>query len=103
MNQAETEHVWHTGFTLDNSVCLCVQVCEFICIGFWVYHCECVRVKVQVCASDFLQGNFVSQSSWLTSLVDLGVSRISVEIKKTNKESERQTLLSSVFTVFYKV
>lgn len=82
MNQAETEHVWHTGFTLDNSVCLCVQVCEFICIGFWVYHCECVRVKVQVCASDFLQGNFVSQSSWLTSLVDLGVSRISVEIKK---------------------
>lgn len=55
-------------------------------ISFWVSHCECVRVKVQVCASDFLQGNFVSRSSWLTSLVDLGVSRISVEIKIQTKK-----------------
>lgn len=102
MHQAEAEHLWHTGFTLDNSV--------FVCAGLWVHMHQFLSLSLWVCACKspgvcfwFPAGELCVTEQLTHQFRGLGRLQDLCRDKKTKKESGRQTLLSSVFTVFYKV
>ena len=92
--------------TWDNTefvcLCVCVCVCVRVCAGMWVWADPfvspgvCSRICSWLPAGElFLCRAAVLSVVWLTSLVDLGVSRISEVIKRTNKESEKWAVISN--------